>query len=221
MITPITLYRTATVLLAFCLLVVSVPAMAQLEWPQEIAAPEGTIVVYQPQPEKLAGNVLSGRAAISLEFNDREDPVFGAMWFTARIDTDSDADVALVRDLKVEKVAWPDSKDAAEQRFTAIVEGAIPAARRTQGPDPLQRATAGPAAEPPAAGPAGRLLPACRHRLRVRHCSPSGWRPTGHPGYRSLAWDVDFSPNSDQHYLLESGNSWFILPIRGELSSES
>jgi hypothetical protein len=28
----------------------------------------------------------------------------------------------------VTKVRWPDSKDAAEQRFTQIVEGAIPSA---------------------------------------------------------------------------------------------
>ena len=36
-------------------------AFAQTTWPQEITHPEGTIVVYQPQPEKLAGNVLRTR----------------------------------------------------------------------------------------------------------------------------------------------------------------
>jgi len=38
-------------------------------------------------------------------------------------------------------------------------------ARRAQGPDPLQRAPAGRAAEQPAAGPASRLFPARRHRV--------------------------------------------------------
>lgn len=118
------LRRTALLFLLATLLF-ALPASAALEWPQEIAAEGGTIVVYQPQPERLSGNVLSGRAAIALEFDGRE-PVFGAMWFSATIDTDHDADIALVRDLKVERVAWPDSKDAAEQRFTAIVEAAVP-----------------------------------------------------------------------------------------------
>jgi hypothetical protein len=126
--TPTSFRKACGLITAFWLVLVSTSAQAALEWPQEIAAPEGTIVVYQPQPESLAGNVLSGRAAISLEFKNREDPVFGAMWFTAKIDTDRDADVAFVRDLKVERVAWPDSKDAEEQRFTAIVEGAMPEA---------------------------------------------------------------------------------------------
>jgi hypothetical protein len=97
-----------------------------IEWPQEISGQEGTITVYQPQPEKLEGNLLSGRAAISLETPGMEGPVFGAMFFTARIDNDSDSDIVLVRDLKVSRVTWPDSSDAGEQRFTAAVEGAMP-----------------------------------------------------------------------------------------------
>ena len=35
-------------------------------WPQEIEADEGTIVVYQPQRERLEGNTLAGRSAIGL-----------------------------------------------------------------------------------------------------------------------------------------------------------
>jgi len=98
---------------------------AAIGWPQEISGQEGTIIVYQPQPEELSGNVLSGRSAISIE-SAGADPVFGAMWFTARIDTDNDSDVAVVRDVKVARVTWPDSKDAGEQRFTAAVESAVP-----------------------------------------------------------------------------------------------
>jgi hypothetical protein len=110
------------------LLLWSTPTLAALDWPQEISAEGGTIVVYQPQPESLSGNVISGRAAIALNASDRDEPVFGAMWFTATIDTDRDSDTALVRDLRIEKVAWPDSKDSGEQRFTAFVEGAMPEA---------------------------------------------------------------------------------------------
>jgi hypothetical protein len=97
-----------------------------VDWPQEIEAPEGTIVVYQPQPERLEGNLLSGRAAIALEIKGQSEPIFGAMWFEARIDTDREAGTAVVRDVQVTDVRWPDSKDAQEQRFTQIVESAVP-----------------------------------------------------------------------------------------------
>jgi hypothetical protein len=96
-----------------------------IDWPQELEAPEGTIIIYEPQPEKLEGNVITCRAAISIELKDGTPPIFGAMWFTARVDTDSDRGVALVRDLKVTKVGWPESKDAHERRFTVIVEGKV------------------------------------------------------------------------------------------------
>ncbi|MEJ2190654.1 MAG: hypothetical protein P8Y93_14895 [Acidobacteriota bacterium] len=98
-----------------------------IDWPQEIEAPEGTIVVYQPQPEEIEGNELSGRAAIAIEHKGSDEPIFGVMWFTARIDTDRDAHTVLVRDVKVTDVRWPDSKDAGEQRFTQIVESSVPA----------------------------------------------------------------------------------------------
>jgi hypothetical protein len=102
-------------------------AEAAVEWPQEIDAGEATIVVYQPQPEELEGNVLSGRAAVAIELKSTDEPIFGAMWFAARIDTDREAGTALVRDVTVTDVRWPDSKDPGEQRFTRIVEAAVPA----------------------------------------------------------------------------------------------
>jgi len=101
-------------------------AFAVLDWPQEVTAEEGKIVVYQPQPEKLEGNILTGRAAMMLDFEDKTDSIFGTFWFRATIETDKDSNTALIRDLKVTDVRWPESKDAGEQRFTAIVEAAIP-----------------------------------------------------------------------------------------------
>ena len=103
-------------------------AVAAIDWPQEVEAEEGTIVVYQPQPEHLEGNLLSGRAAVAIEIKDAAEPIFGAMWFTARIDTDREAGTAIVRDVTVTDVRWPDSRDAGEQRFTRIVESSVPEA---------------------------------------------------------------------------------------------
>lgn len=117
--------RAARLLAALALFLGS-SAVTALEWPQEVTGKEGSVIVYQPQPESLEGNTLTGRAAMSLQLNDNSDPVFGAFWFEARIDTDRAAGTAQIRDLKVTQVRWPDSKDAGEQRFTAAVEAAVP-----------------------------------------------------------------------------------------------
>ncbi|MEW6683490.1 MAG: carbohydrate-binding family V/XII [Nitrospirota bacterium] len=103
-------------------------AAEAVDWPQEIDAPEGKIFVYQLQPEKLSGNVLTGRAATAIELKDKPEPVFGAFWFSAKIDTDQDEGTALVRDLHVTKVRWPDSTEAGQARFTEIVNNAVPKA---------------------------------------------------------------------------------------------
>jgi hypothetical protein len=95
-----------------------------VDWPQEITGDKGTITIYQPQPESLIGNQLKARAAMSFQLKDSSEPVFGAIWFTANVDTDVDSATAIVRDLEVSKVRWPDSKDSGEQRFTAMVENA-------------------------------------------------------------------------------------------------
>jgi hypothetical protein len=116
--------------LACCLAITGswlwVSAAYAATWPQEIVTDSGTIVVYQPQPESFSGNVLKGRAAMSLEVKGRDEPIFGAFWFDATVETDKEAGTVLIQDVKVTNVRWPDSKDAEEQRFTAAVEGAMP-----------------------------------------------------------------------------------------------
>lgn len=105
------------------------PLKAQaIDWPQEIKTSEGNIVVYQPQPESLKGNMLTGRAAVSLELPGRPEPIFGAFWFAAKVDTDKETDTATVRDVKVTQVRWPDAKDADGQKFTRYVEASVPKA---------------------------------------------------------------------------------------------
>ncbi|MEI6088759.1 MAG: hypothetical protein WCR66_14295, partial [Bacteroidota bacterium] len=56
-------------------------AQAQSDWPKEIPISNGgKITIYQPQPEKLVGVKLSGRAAVSIRKKANEEPVFGAIW---------------------------------------------------------------------------------------------------------------------------------------------
>jgi hypothetical protein len=112
---------------AICLTTPSLGAEAT-DWPKEVKAPDGTVVIYQPQPEKLQGNFLTGRAAMSLELANKKEPIFGAFWFTAKLDTDKDSGISIVRDVRVTKVRWPDMKDGGAEQFTRIVESAVPTA---------------------------------------------------------------------------------------------
>ncbi|WOT04940.1 carbohydrate-binding family V/XII [Shewanella youngdeokensis] len=120
---PTRIYAYCRSSFAMLLLIISSTQANAIEWPQEVTANEGTIVVYQPQPESLSGNLLQGRAAMSLELIDRDDPIFGAVWFSARIDTDTD--YATVRNVSITQVRWPDSTDTNEQRFTEVIETAL------------------------------------------------------------------------------------------------
>jgi len=95
------------------------------DWPQELTGKKGTIVVYQPQPEKLVGNILTGRAAMSLELKDNVAPIFGVFWFSSKIETDRSDNTVTISQLKVTKVGWPDSKEAAEKQFTQFVEAQL------------------------------------------------------------------------------------------------
>ena len=95
------------------------------DWPQELSGERGTIVVYQPQPEKLQGNILTGRAAMSLELKDNPNPIFGVFWFSAKIATDRSENTVIISQLKVTKVGWPDSKESDEKQFSQFVEAQL------------------------------------------------------------------------------------------------
>ena len=91
-------------------------------WPRELDVQGGTLVIYQPQPESLEGNVLTGRAAAQYD-RDEGDPIFGTLWFTSRVDADADAGTALVRDIQVTRARWPDVTDEREAQVTEYLTG--------------------------------------------------------------------------------------------------
>src|SRR6516162_8705834 len=83
------------------------PANAvQATWPRKVETERGTLTVYQPQPEKFDGNTLEGRAAASLTKKGAKEPTFGVFWFKAKVDTDRDTNIAVLRDIVVTQVRW-------------------------------------------------------------------------------------------------------------------
>ena len=82
----------------------------QLVWPREIENGEYLVTLYQPQLETLTGNNLEGRMAISIKQGDK-DLIFGASWFTVRLDTDKSSRTAVLESMDITKIKFPDIKD--------------------------------------------------------------------------------------------------------------
>jgi hypothetical protein len=95
-------------------------------WPREIKIKSGTIVMYQPQPERFVGNDLSGRAAISYHKEGEAEPVFGAVWVTARVEIDREAREVTVLEVKVDRVRFPDATPEKEKQLSDLLEREIP-----------------------------------------------------------------------------------------------
>jgi hypothetical protein len=90
-------------------------------WPKEIEKNGTTVILYQPQLEKLEGNVLTGRMALSVKPKDG-DIIFGALWFDATISADYDQRTAVLQKLDITKIHFPDFEDTAKiERFTGLL----------------------------------------------------------------------------------------------------
>ena len=85
----------------------------QLEWPREIRVNNYVITLYQPQLETLNKNILDGRMALSIE-GAKEDLIFGALWFSARILTDLEERTAVLEKLEIPMVKFPDIEEEAK-----------------------------------------------------------------------------------------------------------
>ena len=95
-------------------------------WPREIPVDGGLVVVYQPQTDTFEGNKLSGRVAVSVTPTDRE-PVFGTVWFEARLVTDRDGRIAVIDDLDVTRVGFPGADEEHQESLAKLLEREIPA----------------------------------------------------------------------------------------------
>jgi hypothetical protein len=120
----------AGLLLASTLLLCRITANAQDAWPKKLTAPDGTIInVYQLQPEKLSGNMLTARAAVSVQEPGKSDPVFGAFWSRDRIWTDRDNRLASLDSVTVTDIRIPADSDVTRLAyFKSVIQSSLPAA---------------------------------------------------------------------------------------------
>jgi len=97
------------------------------EWPKEIKTPKLIVLLYQPQLDRLDGDKLYARAAVSIARNKEELPVFGAVWMVARIETDSTTRMVFLRDLTIPKVYFSDATETQQKNFAAGLKKALSA----------------------------------------------------------------------------------------------
>jgi hypothetical protein len=111
----------------FIVLSWSVTAVAQeVGWPREIDLPAGKIVIYQPQVDTFENNDLTARSAVSVTPAGKTDPVFGAVWFEARLQTDRDTRMVNILELDVPQVRFPNTTPEKEQELAKVLKEEIP-----------------------------------------------------------------------------------------------
>jgi hypothetical protein len=94
-------------------------------WPREINAKGAKIVIYQPQPESFVDDDLRARAAVGVQENDEAEPVFGAVWFVARVETDRDEREVRLIDVKVPRVHFPEASEEEEKKLIDVLKKEI------------------------------------------------------------------------------------------------
>lgn len=114
----------AVILLTLC----AGNGIAQSKWPKSIASPKGdAIKMYRPQPESFANDILKARAAVSVLVKGGADPVFGAVWMQATMQTNRSTRMVTLQKASVTEVHFPNVKDTAKLKaLQHLLEQEIP-----------------------------------------------------------------------------------------------
>ena len=94
-------------------------------WPKELTLEDATVTLFQPQYDAFHDNILEGRLALSVK-KKKEDPVFGALFFKAKLATDLDSRTAVLENLEIERLLFPGVDDSAKiKRFAGMLKEEI------------------------------------------------------------------------------------------------
>ncbi len=123
--------HSVRVLLGACLLLIILasPWAAQAgeeDWPRRVVTGEGTLILYEPEYDRFSETELTGRAALGWDTGGEAGPLFGALWFTARTQTDREARRVQVLDAQVTDVRFPGDPAKDLPPIGRILEDEIP-----------------------------------------------------------------------------------------------
>jgi hypothetical protein len=95
-------------------------------WPQEVNAESGKIVIFQPEIESLSNDTIECRSAIIFEAKGDTSPLFGAIWYKSRISTDRDERTVTLLDIHVLANKFPNLEEAEVSRINKYIEKELP-----------------------------------------------------------------------------------------------
>ncbi len=101
-------------------------AHEDIGWPRTLEHPKATITLYQPQVDSFEDNIIEGRFAVSVILKGETEPVFGAVWYKARVETDRDTRMVNILDIKIPRTRFPDSAPEHEKELSEFLEQEIP-----------------------------------------------------------------------------------------------
>ena len=122
----------------FVISLLGIKVRAQDTWPKEVPlSGGGTISIYQLQPEKLSGDNLSARAAVSIRKKSGDEPVFGAMWIQGQL---SNGNNSTLKNVTVRQSKFADDDNIDTDNFKKSVEQGLPGLRIQFSRDNIQAA---------------------------------------------------------------------------------
>ena len=93
-------------------------------WPKQIDLQDYTLTFYQPEAESFEGNRLDARAAFSI-FDGEHLPVFGAIWFTCQVHTNTKSNEVYFENIQIVNANFPQATaENIEGLQTLIAEAA-------------------------------------------------------------------------------------------------
>jgi len=109
----------------------------ETQWPREIITPEATVVLYQPQVERFEADRLDVRMAASVKVAKAEEPVFGAVWVRARVETDREERLVNIIALEAVRSRFPGATPEQEDAFADLLKKEVPKWELTESLDRL------------------------------------------------------------------------------------
>src|SRR5262245_37157856 len=100
------------------------PVASDAAWPREATRAGFTVLMYQPQVERLTQNDVEARAAVQITAAGKA-PVFGAVWLAAEVDVDRDARIVTFRNVRIPQVRLVDASDADRSALGKALEQEI------------------------------------------------------------------------------------------------
>lgn len=115
--------RPFVLLLALCNVVRSA---AQDQWPLQLQAGNGTVTIYQPQPESYTNGTVTARAAVAWQERGG-DPVYGAIWVNGFLEVDRSTRMGTLTRMEVTDVRSPAVTDSTRiARFKQVLGAEVP-----------------------------------------------------------------------------------------------